>query len=391
MKKIIKKIGDLSFPLIAGIIVALLWANIDSISYKNFIYGDIFAGINFHFLVNDVFLVLFFGFVCIEIVHGVAPGGNLYPIKNTVSNLLGALGGVIVPIIIFFVLNHIWGSPSYINGWAIPTATDVAISLLFAQIIFGRHHPAFTFLLLLAIADDVLGLAIIAVFYPNPEIPVDLRWLFLVFISIATAWMLGKHKVKSYWIYILGAGVLSWVGLHEAHLHPSLALIFIVPFIPHEKDEQSAKQSSELDKFEKDFKPIVDYGLFFFGLCNAGVVLSSISLLTAIIFISLFAGKTIGIFLMVKIAKLMNFGINKQITNLDLILVGMAAGIGLTVSLFIAEIAYTDALTGDAAKMGALFSILNGFVALLLAYLFRKELRHEDAIRAEETNNDHLT
>lgn len=86
MKEIIRKIGNLSIPLIAGIIVALVWANIDYDSYNKFVYTELFSGVNFHFLINDVFLVLFFGSVCIEIVHGVAPGGNLYPIRNIIGN-----------------------------------------------------------------------------------------------------------------------------------------------------------------------------------------------------------------------------------------------------------------------------------------------------------------
>ena len=283
-----------------------------------------------------------------QCLHGVAPGGNLYPIKNTVSNLLGALGGILLPIALFFSLNAFFGSPDYHNGWAIPTATDVAISLLFAQMIFGKKHPAFTFLLLLAIADDVVGLAIIALFYPDPELPVNPRWLSLVFVAVAVAWILNKHKVRSYWAYLL-TGILSWAGLHEANMHPSLALIFIIPFIPHETEPGKERCQTELDRFESDFKPIVDYGLFFFGLSNAGVVFSSISELTLIVFVSLLAGKTFGIYLMVKIAGLFKFRINNAITDLDLLLIGMTAGIGLTVSLFIAEIAYTDGSIADVA------------------------------------------
>ena len=139
-------------------------------------------------------------------------------------------------------------------------------------------------------------------------------------------------------------------------------MIFIIPFIPHETEPGKERCQTELDRFESDFKPIVDYGLFFFGLSNAGVVFSSISELTLIVFVSLLAGKTFGIYLMVKIAGLFKFRINNAITDLDLLLIGMTAGIGLTVSLFI-----------DAAKMGALFSLFNGFIALAVAKLIRKE------------------
>ena len=88
-------------------------------------------------------------------------------------------------------------------------------------------------------------------------------------------------------------------------------------------------------------------------------------------------GKTFGIFALVKLAGLMKFNINPAITNLDLLLIGMTAGIGLTVSLFIAEIAYTDLVIGDAAKMGALFSLFNGFIAIAAAKLLRRRREPE--------------
>lgn len=98
-------------------------------------------------------------------------------------------------------------------------------------------------------------------FYPDPELPVNPRWLSLVFVAVAVAWILNKHKVRSYWAYLL-TGILSWAGLHEANMHPSLALIFIIPFIPHETEPGKERCQTELDRFESDFKPIVDYGLF---------------------------------------------------------------------------------------------------------------------------------
>ena len=371
MKLLLKKIGDLSIPLVAGIIAALIWANTDFASYHRFVYGKFWGGADFHFLVNDVFLVFFFGLVSVEIVHGMEPGGNLFPLRSTVSNLLGACGGVLLPIGIFFTLNHFIGSPAYTHGWAVPTATDVAISLLFAGLIFDRHHPAYTFLLLLAIADDVIGLVIIAFFYPDPETAVELKWLLWIVAGIGVAWAMWRAKVKSYWLYIIIAGALVWFGMHKANLHPSLALILIIPFIPHGKN--LGGEISELDKFEKLFQPIVNYGLFCFGLSNAGVVFSSVSNLTGIIFIALLLGKTCGIFAFTKLGCRLGFPINSRITTHDLLIVSMVAGIGLTVSLFVADIAYTDLSLKDAAKMGALLSLFNGFLAVIAGKLLLKK------------------
>lgn len=371
MKKAAERICDLSLPLILGILVALIWANLGYESYSTLLHGKIIGNIDFHFLVNDVFLVFFFGLATVEIVHGLSPNGNLYPIKNTISNLCGAAGGVVMPAIIFIGLSFFFGHRDYYNGWAIPTATDVAVSLLFANLIFGKKHAAYSFLLLLAIADDVFGLAIIALFYPDPSSPVQLEYLGLVAVAIAIAWSFRKMNVKHYLFYIAIAGLIAWFGMMQAKLHPSLALVFIVPFIPHSKGLFEKKSS--LDKFENKFKPFVDFGLFFFGLANAGVVLSSVSVLTFIVFISLFAGKTIGIFGMTKIATYFGFPLNKSIGNAELLVTCMIASIGLTVSLFISDIAYTDYHLKDAAKMGALFSLFSGFIALAVAKKFIKK------------------
>ena len=98
MKSIFQKIGNLSLPLIAGIVAALIWANIDSASYDRLIYGEIFRGVSLHFLINDVFLVFFFAQMGVEIVRGATPGGNLYPLKNTIGKIKGFYGnfGVLI-------------------------------------------------------------------------------------------------------------------------------------------------------------------------------------------------------------------------------------------------------------------------------------------------------
>lgn len=90
----------------------------------------------------------------------------MHPLNKAFANILAAFGGVVCPILFFFGLNYIIGDADFSNGWAIGTATDIAVALLFAKFIFPKKHPAFSFLLFLAIIDDFIGLGIIAVFYP---------------------------------------------------------------------------------------------------------------------------------------------------------------------------------------------------------------------------------
>ena len=164
-------------------IAGLVFANVDIHAYEEMvdfhIFGDeakIFGkSVTVHFLINEIFMVFFFGIATKEITESVLPGGALNPIRKALNPLMGTLGGVFGPAGTFFLLAWIFygGSGDFgtvANGWGIPTATDIALAWLVARVIFGNGHPAINFLLLLAVADDAIGLGIIAVFYPDPDL-----------------------------------------------------------------------------------------------------------------------------------------------------------------------------------------------------------------------------
>lgn len=233
----INMLREFSIPLISGVVVALLWSNFFPESYIHFDHDPLLGSLNFHFLTNDIFMVLFFGIAAAEIAQSCLPGGDLYPLNKAVNPLFATIGGIVGPIAVYLGLNAIFGTPELSRGWGIPTATDIALAWLVARIVFGDKHPAISYLLLLAIADDAVGLAIIAIFYPDPSLPPQPLWLFLTAAGMATAYLLRRMNVQSYWPYLLTGGMMSWFGLFKAHLHPALALVFIVPFLPHPNRE----------------------------------------------------------------------------------------------------------------------------------------------------------
>lgn len=353
---------EFSIPLIAGVILALVLANLVPEHYQSLLHHELFGGFTFHSFVNDIFMVFFFAMATVEITQSLLPGGDLHPLKRAVNPIMATFGGVIGPALVFTVLNHLIGSPELTRGWGIPTATDIALAWLVARIVFGPHHPAVSFLLLLAIADDGIGLVIIAVFYPDPLYQVVPMWLLLTLAGMLAAFFLRRAKVKSYWPYILISGTLSWLGLYLAHLHPALALVFVIPFLPHPAKETAhlfeddPSDSSTLRQFEHDWKAFVDFGLFMFGLANAGVKFSGISTVTWLVFSALLIGKTTGIFLFGSIANLLGFSFPKGMRHKELFVAGLIASMGLTVALFVAGVAYTNLYIQEAAKMGALFS-----------------------------------
>jgi NhaA family Na+:H+ antiporter len=377
MRKKINMLREFSVPLIAGAFAALLWANIDFESYHHFIDSPLIGSLSFHYITNDLFMVFFFAIAAVEITMSCMPGGDLSPPGKAVNPLLATLGGVLGPIIVYFALNHLIGSESLNHGWGIPTATDIALAWLAARLVFGNNHPVIAFLLLLAIADDAIGLAIIAIFYPDPAHPVAPIWLLLTGAGMAAAYILRRYRTKNYWPYIILGGVPSWTGLHEAHLHPALALVFIVPFLPHPMKEtkhlfeEDPTDVSTLASFEHEWKIIVDFGMFMFGLANAGVQATAVGTATWLVFVSLLIGKTTGIFCMGCLGEKLGFPLPNAMRYKELMVAGLIAGIGFTVALFVAGEAFADPVIKGAAKVGAMLSILAFPLAILLARILK--------------------
>jgi len=372
MKHRLNLIREFSIPMIAGVVVAIIWANMDPVGYHNFNSTPILWKLSFHFIANELFMVLFFGIAAVEITQSFLPGGDLNPLPKAVNPLMGTIGGVLGPIAVYFGLNGLFGAPEYLNGWGIGTATDIALAWLAARTVFGAAHPAVSYLLLLAVADDAIGLAIIAIFYPNPDLPFEPTWLLLIGGGMLAALMLRRFKCRSYWPFLLTGGVMSWTGLHNAHLHPALALVFIIPFLPHAKVErkhffeEDPSDHTPLSRFEHEWKVFVDFGLFIFSLANAGVRVSNMGTVTWLVTASLITGKAIGIFGFGWLAVRMGFGLPEGMKRNDLLVAGLIAGTGFTVALFVAGEAFRDPAVSGAAKMGAMLSLLAAISALIL-------------------------
>ena len=376
---------DLSMPLIVGVITAVVWANLSPHGYHAAIDYAPVGPFSLHFVVNELFMVMFFGIAAKEITEACLPGGSLNPPSRAINPLFATVGGVVGPVGMYFLYLHLTGDTAPSNGWGIPTATDIALAWLVARLAFGKGHPAVSFLLLLAVADDGIGLGIIAIFYPDPSHPVQPIFLAMVAGAAVIAYVMRKKGVQSFWPYLLVPGVMSWAGLFFAHMHPALALVPIVPFLPHagkdeglyaEYEHEHDHREDALNRFEHFFKDPVEIGLFFFGLANAGVEVSSVGTATWAVLVALVVGKTVGIFLFAAIAHVLGFKLAKGMSFSSLFVAAMTAGLGLTVALFVAGVAFSaatpeGAAMQSAAKMGALLSAGVAPLVLITAKLLR--------------------
>lgn len=401
--------------LLAGTLLALVWANVDEASYRRLVEFDVQSiispkqqhqaeadspgsaepqghdehavaaqqegapstghphGVTVHFLVNDVLMALFFAIAAKEVWESLLPGGALSNFRKAATPLLATAGGVIGPAIVYSVGAMLTGHLADLGrGWAIPCATDIAFSYLFARMIFGPGHPAIAFLLLLAIADDAAGLAILAVFYPTDQIVPG--WFLLTLAAMGSAYGLRLLRVHNFWWYLLIPGTMSWFSFYMANIHAALGLVPIIPCMPHAHTDlgifarEELGRRDTLNEFEHWWKNPVEIILGLFGFVNAGVVFSNVATGTFLVLFGLLIGKPVGITLLTWIAeKWLRLEKPTGMTYRHVVTLGMVAGIGFTVALFVSTAAFPQpGPIQDSVKMGALFSFSAAFLALLL-------------------------
>ncbi len=396
-------IQEYSVLLVIGAFGALIWANINYDSYHHIVevvlldhspVGHLHDGhrtLTLHYLINDVLMALFFGIAGKEVWEAVALKSGSLRGKKALTPLIATAGGMIGPISVYLLGAFMVGKFAILaNGWAIPTATDIAFSYLVGRIIFGAKHPAVGFLLLLAIADDAAGLIILAIFYPQGEL--NLSWLLLsvgaalvayIFFNYLPRKMDGDDASKpvsskvrkrfSFWPYLIAA-CASWYGFQQAGIHPALGLLPVIPAIPHADSgfgvfgADKEHKYDLLNDIEHSLKPPVEVILMLFGFANAGVVFSAMGDATWLVLAGLIVGKPIGILLLGFLAaSVFRLGLPEGMRIIDLLIIGFVAAIGFTVSLFISAVAFPAGDVQDAAKMGALFSFGAVFLSIIVA------------------------
>jgi NhaA family Na+:H+ antiporter len=410
---IVRRLVDNSFLLIAGSVIALIWANVafqsGSSSYNDFFHFDVTSlwsdhsaehhadaaavaasatddahahsgevqhaghGFTIQFIINDILMAFFFAIAAKEVWESLLPGGALANPRKAATPLLATVGGILGPALVYLGGSYFTGSHAELgNGWAVPCATDIAFSYLVARFIFGSGHPAIAFLLLLAIADDAAGLMILAVFYPQSAI--EPQWLLLTVGSMLGAMFLRRRKVHTHWAYILGPGSLCWFSFYQANIHPALGLVPIITLLPHAHTDlgifakEELNRHDTLNEFEHAWKTPVEVFLGLFGLANAGVVMSSLGTGTWLVLAGLLIGKPLGITLLTLFAeKGLHLEKPAGMDYRHIVTLGLIAGIGFTVALFVSVAAFAvPGAIQDSVKMGALLSFAAAPLAIIV-------------------------
>ena len=293
--------------------------------------------------INDVLMVFFFLQIGLELKREMKEGFLSDP-RQILVPALAALGGIICPAIIYALINH--HNPQYMNGWAIPTATDIAFAICVLMLV-GKAIPqaAKIFLLAIAIFDDLGAILIIALFY-NQGVSIDL--LGYAGLSCIVLYLLNKMQVTSFAPYLI-MGMVLWYCFLNGGVHTTIAGVVVAMAYPM---RVHFKKSSPLEKLSASLKPWVDLIILpVFAFASAGLYLGNVTwatfthTLTIGIILGLFLGKQIGIFsttwLLVK-AKIAAFP--KEVKMTDLYGVACVAGIGFTMALFVGKLSLPESM-----------------------------------------------
>lgn len=356
--------------LLGAAALALAWANSPFAGAYHALWharlgaalGGHVQGPELHFLVNDGLMTLFFLVVGLEIRRELADGSLSDP-KVATLPLIAALGGVIAPALIYLALNT---SPATRGGWAIPTATDIAFAVGVLALVGRGLPPALRLLLLtLAIADDVVAILVIAFVYSGGIV---LPGLALAALGVLLVLALQGLSVRQPLGYLV-PGALVWLGLLWAGVHPTLAGVILGLLTPTRarygwrRARLPAGAAAPANMLEAQLHPLVAFGVMpLFALANAGVTVGAVSAapgpqraLLAGITAGLVLGKPLGIALACLAALRLGVASLPQGVRWPHVLVlGCLGGIGFTMSIFVAHLAFADPALLEGAKLAVL-------------------------------------
>jgi NhaA family Na+:H+ antiporter len=352
-----------------GAAIALVWANLQPESYFRFTYAVSFA-------VNEVAMVFFFALMTKEVVEATAPAGDLHSWRRVLLPIVAAIGATAAPVLVYMRAVNMLEEPMLVVGWPVVLATDIAVSYLAVRIIFRARSATIPFLLLLAIVSDALGFVLLAAVDPVRNVH-GMRAVLAIAGVIVLSFGLRRAGVKSFWPYVIVPGVLSWFGFYWNQLPAALALVPVVPFLPHARRDPGflvdapPTARDALSQLELWCRYPAHITLFFFGLVNAGVPIHALEPGTWAVLIAVIVGKPIGTLAGVGVAVAAGLHLPRNVGWRELLVVGLAAATSFSIGLFMTTALLPIGQLRTETSMGVLLTVVAVPLAFIVARLLR--------------------
>jgi NhaA family Na+:H+ antiporter len=343
--------------------VALVWANTLSESYFRFAHALAFP-------VNEIGMAIFLGLVTQEAFEAVMPGGALRAWRSWAMPVIAAAGGALGSTFVFLVYITLRHEEVLARAWPIACAIDIAAGYYVLKTIF-RRSAAPHFLLLIGFITGAAGVIVTAV-WPAFR-PDHLGAAVLLVIAVAMAAAIRRRRVRAFWPYLVVCGALSWLAFYWAGVHPALALVPIVPFLPHRPRAGSpfidVGPDNAVHRAEHEWNALAQAVLFLFGVVNAGVILRGVDTGTWAVLTAALIGRPVGVLGGCALGLALGLRMPANLRWRELIVIALATSSGFTFALFAATTLLPPGAVLTQIKLGALVTAIGALATYAVARL----------------------
>ena len=360
LARAVRFVVDRFLLLPLGAAVAMIWANTAPESYFGFSH-------RINFLVNEVAMALFLALMVQEVLEAVMPGGALHTWRRWAMPVVAAAGGIAGAAGVYLLYVSLKYELVLGQAWPVACAIDVA-ACYYVLKFAGLRGAVLPFALLVGLVTDAFGLTIVAL--RPPVAPIQPQALGLMLAALAVAWGLQRSRVRDWWPYFVVCGSLSWFALWRQGIHPALALVPIVPFLPREPRPidlfADRADDDAVHHREHEWNEVVQIVLFLFGLVNGGVVLRAYGTGTWAMLVAGLAGRPLGILAAIGLAAMCGLHLPRRIGRRELLMIAFATTSGFTFALFFATGLIATGPVLAEIKLGALATVAGAALVILL-------------------------
>lgn len=348
-----------------GALIAVVWANVDPEPYFRFSHALAFP-------VNEIAMAFFLALIAQELFEALMPKGELNHWHHWGSSLVAAAGGLAGSVAAYRLFISAAHQQMLAPGWPVVAAIDIAAGYYVMRLIYPYRNSATTFVLLAAVITDLVAMTVVTL--QAPDFTLHANGIVLLLAALGGAAFLHGRTVRAFWPYWLGCGTVSWLAFYWMGIHPALALIPIVPFLPHDARRRGdvfadRRDDDAVHVGEHQWNGIAQIALFMFGLVNAGVILHHADTGTWAVLVASILGRPAGILLAMGVAISAGLRLPGHMRWPDLVVAAMATTSGFTFALFVAGAALPLGAVSEQMTVGALATAAGAALTFGAAWL----------------------